>query len=238
MSPFAIDSEKLAGISALKHGAHNSPKEGMCVMEAVSFVAGEPYSDHPPCACPVIGTFMRSWNDGIQDDDTRTRLLKPFIEKLVGTKSTQAVELRRADLAADFLIRTHAPTWLEFSGDGELQELAAQIRALPPMLSTQALQNALPTLKAAQNAAAAWDAARAAARAAAWAAAWAAVEAAALAKKVDVAGLSYEEAYNAAQPACAALFAPARATLERSALDLIERMLAVTPESLAAEEQP
>ncbi|MDP2320722.1 MAG: hypothetical protein Q8O42_15445, partial [Acidobacteriota bacterium] len=163
MTVKAIDPLKLSQIAVIKHGAHDSPDDGMCIMEAVAFVAGEPFSDHPPCACPVIGTFMRSWNDGIQDDETRTRLLKPFIEKLVGTRSTKAVERRRADLATDFLIRTHAPTWLEFSGDGELQDLAAKIRALPPMLSTDALKGALPTLQAAQKAAAAWAAAWAAA---------------------------------------------------------------------------
>lgn len=230
MTTKVIDVDKLARVSVLKHGAHDSPEAGMCVMEAVAFVAGEPFSGHPPCACPVISTFMRSWNDGIQDDDTRTRLLKPFIEKLVGSKSTAAVERRRADLAADFLIRTAAPVWLEFSADGELQDLAKKIRALPPMLSTKALTDALPTLQAAQKAAAAWDAARDAARDA--------VEAAAAAKKVDVSGLSYDEAYNAAKPACAALFAPARVTFERSALELLEQMLAVTPEALKAEAQP
>ena len=52
---------KLAGLS-LKSGAH-SPDSTFCVMEAVAFVAGEEWSDHPVCACPVISAFMRAWND-------------------------------------------------------------------------------------------------------------------------------------------------------------------------------
>jgi len=31
----------------------------MCVMEAISYIAGEPRSDEPACACPVISAFLR-----------------------------------------------------------------------------------------------------------------------------------------------------------------------------------
>jgi len=54
----------------------------------------------------------------------------------------------------------------------------------------------------------------------------------AAAKKAVASG---EDAYGAAYQACVALFAPTRDSLERSALDLVDRMLAVTPESLTAE---
>ncbi len=49
-------------------------------MEAAAFIAGEPWSDHPACVCPVIAAFMRSWNDGLSDKD-RNRLLLPLIPK-------------------------------------------------------------------------------------------------------------------------------------------------------------
>jgi hypothetical protein len=38
----------------LNSGGHNDFESGLCVMEAVSYVAGEPWSDTPQCACPVI----------------------------------------------------------------------------------------------------------------------------------------------------------------------------------------
>ncbi|MEZ5421018.1 MAG: hypothetical protein R2708_27265, partial [Vicinamibacterales bacterium] len=85
---------------ALSAGGHHGPDDGMCVMEAVAFVAGEPWSDHPACACPVIGAFLRAWNDGLPDDE-RDRLLRPLIPRLINTRSTRAVEQRRADLALD-----------------------------------------------------------------------------------------------------------------------------------------
>ena len=39
-----FDIEKLV----LYPGGHSSLEEGCCVMEAVAFVAGEPWSDRPP----------------------------------------------------------------------------------------------------------------------------------------------------------------------------------------------
>jgi hypothetical protein len=96
----------------LASGAHSRRAEAVCAMEAVAWLAGEPHSDHPQCACPVIGAFMRQWNDSIRDDETRTRLLKPLLSSLIGTRSTKAVELRRSYLALDWLARECAPAWL------------------------------------------------------------------------------------------------------------------------------
>lgn len=42
------------------HAGRHSPGDEMCVMEAVAYIAGEPWSDHPECACPVIATFLRT----------------------------------------------------------------------------------------------------------------------------------------------------------------------------------
>src|SRR6185312_5136171 len=91
----------LSKIGPLQRGAHGSAEGGACVMEAVAFVAGEPWGDHPECACPVISTFLRSWNDALPDDE-RDALLRPLIPQLVNTKSTAAVETRRALMCADW----------------------------------------------------------------------------------------------------------------------------------------
>ena len=213
----------------LLHGSHDDIERGMCVMEAVAWVAGEKHSYQPNCSCPVLGAFMVTWNDQIRDTATRTRLLMPLVERLVGSRSTKAVEQRRADIALDWLIRVDTARIMEMTP--ELKDHAAALRALPPLFTKGALKSAQPTIDAASAAAQNAAAARAAARDAAWAA----VERAALALKKDVSGLTWQEAYDAAKPACVALFAPTRDTIERSALDLIDQMLAVTPESLAAE---
>ena len=49
--------EKLAEFGPLANGTHNDSKAAVCIMEAVAFVAGEAWSDHPECACPVIGAL-------------------------------------------------------------------------------------------------------------------------------------------------------------------------------------
>lgn len=97
----AVDQQRLAHVTALnlKSGGHEANERAMCVMEAVSYVAGEPWSDAPQCACPVITAFMVSWNDSLPSDADRDRLLKPLIPLIVGTRSTPEVEQRRRSCA-------------------------------------------------------------------------------------------------------------------------------------------
>ena len=87
--------KKVQGLN-LKKGSH-LPNSTFCVMEAVAFIAGEPWSDHPECACPVIGSFLRSWNDGLPNDSERDRLLKNLIPRIVGTKNKNLEERRVVD---------------------------------------------------------------------------------------------------------------------------------------------
>jgi hypothetical protein len=187
--------QRLAQIQghSLKSGSHdpNEPNGHFdaCVMEAVAYVAGEPWSDAPSCACPVITAFMVSWNDSLPSDADRDRLLKPLIPIIVGTRSTPAVEQRRATMAADWLVRIYTPAWLRAAKLGKQAEL---LEALPEITDFAQCPSLMPVLEAVRTDAAAardaawaavwaavwaaaWDAARDAARAAAWDAAWAAV---------------------------------------------------------------
>jgi hypothetical protein len=80
----------------LKSGAHSSVKEGLCVMEAVAYFAGEKHSDRPECACPVLTKFMINTNDRMNADERA--LLKPYIKKLIGTRDGKSQ--KRAELLA------------------------------------------------------------------------------------------------------------------------------------------
>lgn len=63
MSPIVEEKLKKIANLSLKSGSHKAPNNGLvdaCVMEAVAYVAGEKWSDHPGCACPVISAFLRS----------------------------------------------------------------------------------------------------------------------------------------------------------------------------------
>src|SRR4051794_1834662 len=93
----------LDGIVLLK-GSHKSRDQGVCAMEAAAWIAGEKHSDSPGCVCPVIGAFMRSWNDTIDNDEERNRVLKPLVPLTIGTKSTKAIEEKRSNLAYDWFL--------------------------------------------------------------------------------------------------------------------------------------
>jgi hypothetical protein len=48
-------------------GAHLSPSQGACLMEYVSVLAGEVFSDHPRCTDPVLAHLARLVNDTTSD---------------------------------------------------------------------------------------------------------------------------------------------------------------------------
>jgi hypothetical protein len=79
----------------LSRGRHDSPREGTCVAELVSMLAGERYSDHPRCACPALVAFLRGYNDGL--DDVRRQELIALAPALVGTRATEARTTARGD---------------------------------------------------------------------------------------------------------------------------------------------
>jgi hypothetical protein len=154
-----IAPDRLAELDALTlaSGGHESWEKGACVMEAVAYVAGEPFSAYPECASPVIGAFLRSWNDRL-DDETRQRL-KPYIPRLVGTKGTKRQEEKRAWMATDCLAREYVPAFLRLAG---LTEHAEELEGLAALTTAKRAEKAQPTLAAARDAA----------RIAAWAAVW------------------------------------------------------------------
>ena len=141
----------------LAKGSHDDREQGVCLMEAVAWFAGQEHTDHPPCVSPVLAAFGRSWNDALPDD--QRHILKPFIPLLPGTAG-DGHELARSYLAVDWLAREHAPAFLALTP--ALIPHADALRALSPLRDARAVQAAKPALAAAR------DAARAAARDAAW----------------------------------------------------------------------
>ena len=77
----------------LARGKHSSPRDGVCVMELASMLAGERFSDRPYCVSPAIGGFLRAYNDFI-DDRLRQDLYR-LASAVVGTRSTPEIERMR-----------------------------------------------------------------------------------------------------------------------------------------------
>src|SRR3954463_11060318 len=94
----------------LRRGAHRSPADGACVMEVVSMLAGERFSDRPQTACPVIGAFLRAYND-ITGDTQRQDLLA-CASSVVGTRR-QELEPARVQRCIDEAIACYnaQPSW-------------------------------------------------------------------------------------------------------------------------------
>ncbi len=213
----------------LRKGGHSSFDDGVCAMELVAWLAGEPHSDHPKCASPVLTRFVMSWNDAL-DDEGRQKL-KPLLPRIVGTAGDGHDEWR-AWLATDWLVRVCTPAWLDLAG---VKESSAALRALPPIVSTAAARESQPVVDEARERGvaagdAAWDAAGVAAGDAAWvaarAAAWDAARDAAwdAARDAawDAAGVAAgDAAWDAARDA----LNPTKVELQASALVLFERMI-------------
>jgi len=224
-----LTAEQLALIERvhLDEGTHANFEAGVCAMELVSYLAGEPFSDHPQCVCPVLGAFVRSWNDALPDDE-RDALLKPLLPRLIGTRGSDALAERRALMAADWLVRVHTPAWLRLA---KLNAQADALANLPEITSMAQIPSIRGPIEAAQrDAAAAWDAARTAARTAAWDAAWDAAGDAAWdaagAAAWDAAGdAAWDAAWAAARDAAWDALNSTRQELQRSAADLVVRMI-------------
>lgn len=223
-----INPERLAivldGAFALAHGNHTAPSPEeeieMCVMEAVAYVAGEPWSDHPACTCGTLTAFCISLNDNWTEEQRQA--LKPYIPRLVGTRGPIELEIRRAWAMVDFVIRVQRPILYDAAG---LPDAAAQLRALPEISNEAAARAA----RAALDARAARAARDALAARAVGAYGFAALIAHHAIKQLPK-GSSYEVMRDAGMAAIVKVGEEVRA----AELQLLDRMIAMKPEAPAA----
>jgi len=125
-------------------------------------LGGEDHTAAPGCACPVLSAFGRRLNDemgiGAQGDALRAKYLADLAPRLVGTRSTPEVELRRALVFADGAVRVLAPLAMEAAGR---VAAADALRALSPVIDRDTADRAAAAARAAYAAVNAADAAAA-----------------------------------------------------------------------------
>jgi hypothetical protein len=85
-----------------------------------------------PSTCPVLATFMIGWDNALPTDAARNRLLKPLIPSLIGTRTDERIEQRRAFMALDWLMRVYVPTLLQL--DPSYVSFARALRELPEIV--------------------------------------------------------------------------------------------------------
>ena len=186
-----------------------SRDSGACWMSAIAyrFNSGENWTDQPDCVCPTIRRMCISVNDQLPSDDSRSRVIGPYLFEPVGTATNdpQVIEARRWHLV-DAAVRRFAPAAMDFA---KLPEWAAKLRALPRVtplnyreaqaLCREARASASAAAVAASAAAYAADADAAADAASADAAAAAVAAAYAAAYAADAAAVAVADAYAAAR---------------------------------------
>ena len=66
----------------LSRGKHRNPRKGACFMEMTSYLAGEPWSDHPKCTHTLLAALARDVNDHV--GDSARQQLAPMIPEVIG----------------------------------------------------------------------------------------------------------------------------------------------------------
>ena len=116
---------------SLERGSHESREQGLCSLEALAWLAGEPHSDTPLCVCPAIAEFVTNWNDLLGNED-RDRMLRPVLPHLARTNMGRETEVERHARTLDWLTRRNIPAWLEMAG---FDKLAAKLARFSPINS-------------------------------------------------------------------------------------------------------
>jgi hypothetical protein len=142
MNTSAIDESKLAGIVLRKSG-HDTQGAGMCLMEAVVYVAGG-----PAWVSTLLVRMGRILNNNLPDD--LRQLLLPVIPDLPGTVD-DGLDLERSYMALDWLVRVHLPTWLDLSE--ACREVAEEVRQVGRIVDMASAERAVPVVRKARQAA-------------------------------------------------------------------------------------
>ena len=87
------------GLPSLDKGAHQEGSGQACIMEYVSVLAGENFSDSPSCTHPVLGHLSRRVFDMMSSNEARFTMV-PYIGRLFGTPPPADAAERKALAAA------------------------------------------------------------------------------------------------------------------------------------------
>lgn len=132
------------GMPKLSRGRHRSAKTGACFMEFASYLAGEPWSDHPQCTDPVLSHLARAVNDRLPDD--RRGEIAPEIPRVIGLRGDHRV------LAPLIAVRA-ASAALPIAAMERQNALAVALLTLPALLPAGVGAEARAAARAALDAA-------------------------------------------------------------------------------------
>lgn len=141
--PMVLESESTSVRGVwLSQGFHESPADGMNIMECVAYVCGQEHSSYPSTACPVIAEVVRNIADRASDAHRQT--LAQYILPIACSSSSEAVMTKRLYYCVEFLVRHLAPTALSYLG---MQSEAVVLTSLPTIKDAPAAEYAQRTLR-------------------------------------------------------------------------------------------
>jgi hypothetical protein len=108
-------------------------------MELASMLAGDEFSDHPESVSPVIGAFLRAYNDWIDDD--RRQNLYGYASKVVDSFGSDAVESARADRMTVWAEQIRKRSWPQSLLPAWLQALSRERRPPHDLLGAYAVRS-------------------------------------------------------------------------------------------------
>jgi hypothetical protein len=80
----------VAGMPRLDVGKHQGPEHGACLMEYVSVLAGQRFTDRPACTPAAVAVVARRVNDAV-GDRARTRLAR-WAPELIGARHQRGLD--------------------------------------------------------------------------------------------------------------------------------------------------
>jgi hypothetical protein len=141
--PMEIESETVSAQAIwLSRGFHESPEDGMNIMECVAYVCGQEHSSYPSAACPVIAEVVRNIADTASEVHRQT--LVQFIFPIACSASSEAVMTKRLYYCVEFLLRQLAPVALSQLG---MHPEAVMLKTLPTIQDAGAAEYAQKTLR-------------------------------------------------------------------------------------------
>lgn len=197
----------------------------------------EPWSDPSKCVCPVIRTFLLAWNEGLPKEERD--ILHSLYPKIVRTSANALIQEQRALMAADWLVRTYAPAWLNLAGMREQARLLYELPQVSEIAQAFEIRAVLAKVSHEANAEASRVDGAGWIKASddCWASAWAAAYDAARLAAHDLAWVSAASASRAAAGIAAGMKTRSLVTaLQGSAAELVLKMVRLSgaPSATAA----
>jgi hypothetical protein len=124
----------------IDYGGHHHPDSGTCLMEAISVIAGEEFSDHPKCTAYCLADLGITINDAT-DHGYRNKVLKSAIPSLLNTSSKERRSVQRDGY--DVCNDEHNTAVLDFLNRRAQEEFPTETEAMKGMglLSQGAVYN-------------------------------------------------------------------------------------------------